>query len=477
MRRTGAGGSMGNEGKFAGRVPHRFVRAWAALLAAPLLLSVLAPCARADVHALPRSVAEEVLSESVPTAFAPDDFAVEDYLLEWSGPSPAGVEAQLVPGSLEWVRGALVLLVPRARLRISLPAASGLTGRVGHARFHQPLAREGDRLVAEIPVALISGPRNPIRLALRAADGERLFTLQLRFRPRAALAARARVYLDASCSPYALEIEASRGAPADSWLFLGCRLVHGYGGEGKAVPSLEVFAFWDHVGERIELAGAPLEPAAESTWALRLRAEPGEFTLRSGEYDVRVRYRIPERVRLLSLSAGIGPYDYSFRTPSGQTRGIVPLLTIYGSYFVTETIRFVFFDATPIASRTYTDVGVYVNAEQFRSLDRRLSLSLMLGAHAFAFGSRQGLQMQFAAPQGFEFQFRDFLLPAWNAAAGAFLYPEISGRSYSNVWLRYGKRAYFVELNYLAFREPTLAGAFSSRSLGLSFGFPLARLL
>src|SRR4051794_16092167 len=64
------------------------------------------------------SVMEEVLSETVATAFAPNSINIEDYSLEWSGAALSHVKFSLVPGSLQWVRVQDVLTIPRGRLEV-----------------------------------------------------------------------------------------------------------------------------------------------------------------------------------------------------------------------------------------------------------------------------------------------------------------------------------------------------------------------
>src|SRR5690606_5711078 len=138
------------------------------------------------------------------------------------------------------------------------------------------------------------------------------------------------------CSPYRLEIE-SEGAACDEWLFLGCRLVRTRG-ERHAEPSLELLALWDNVGDRIEVGGTTVEATAEAVWPLRARSAPGAIELQAGTHRVKLVYRVPPRLRQLSLAAGIGPYDFDFRSPGGSYSGVVPLLTLYGSFFITETM-------------------------------------------------------------------------------------------------------------------------------------------
>jgi hypothetical protein len=94
------------------------------------------------------SLAHEILSESVPSAFAPNDFDTLDFSIEWTTGKVEGVEATLARGTLEWVRVSEVLVLPRARLLVSVRDVEA--GRLTNAGFSVPLAvHEGHGAFAE----------------------------------------------------------------------------------------------------------------------------------------------------------------------------------------------------------------------------------------------------------------------------------------------------------------------------------------
>src|SRR5438105_2408380 len=85
------------------------------------LLALFSASAQAGVVALPPQIAEEILSESVPTVFfSPNSFEATDFEAYWAEPPPPGASLSLGAESLQWVRVAEVLLLPRGRLVVEL---------------------------------------------------------------------------------------------------------------------------------------------------------------------------------------------------------------------------------------------------------------------------------------------------------------------------------------------------------------------
>lgn len=440
------------------------------------------PRALASVLLVPGNLAEEVLSESVPTALPAADFTIQDFALEWEGEPIAGVEFFLGKASLQWVRASEVLSIPRARAIVSVKEAS--SGIVSNAGFSQPLAIKpgtsaspGSRGRAELPVALIDSAENRIHIRI-SRDGRTWEGLaRIRFRPRPEIAATDRVYFDASCSRFGVRLDPvpQGGAATDKaadWAYVGCRsaIVEG---SSYRTASLEMLVFWSGVGA-VKINGIAAAAASPALWALRLRSEPGQLTLQGGDRTLNLRYSLADRLRLGSLGLGIGPYQYTFQSANEDTRGTPFLLTLYGSYFITESMRLVAFDATVLNSKFDTDFGVYLNTEYARLLDRRIALYLMLGGHSVGFKSGSDYFFKFGLPQGLEVIVSDVLKRGYNLSLGGFLYPKIGGRSYYNLWLRWGGRI-FGELNYISWRELIQERDYYSRSVGFSLGFPIGR--
>lgn len=468
------------------------MRKWAALAAACAWLSV--PAAEASIVSLPGSLAHEVLSESVPTAFAPFGLSVADYAFEWDGPAIEGVELRLVEGSLWWVRAMDVLSLPRARVEILAKGAEG--GRVSNAGFSQALAPSpasgvppaapgstGADRRADLPIALISGERNAIELAIIRDGRELRGRALLRFRPRPELGAE-RVFYDASCSRFGLSAAGlAQSASARGWAYVGCRLVE-QAGEPNLTSTLEAFVFWDNVGQSVDIGGTATPSTLVSTWPLRLAAAPGQITLEAhgsaprggAAEDLTLSYRLPSAYHRGSLGLGIGPYTDRFEGPGADFSGVTVVPTVYGSYFVTEAIRVVAFGALTLDPYFTTDLGVYLHTQYMRILDNRLVASLLLGAHGIGFRlPGRGYHVIPGFPQGVELTATDVFKKGSNLTGGFFLYPEIADRSYYNMWVRWGSGRLFYEANYIEWSERAGDDLVKARYFGLSIGFPLAR--
>lgn len=465
-----------------------------------LLVSLLQPThAQAKVHSLPGNLAEQVLSETVPTAFAPVNWSTDDFQLQWVesvpevgasqsrraealGPSGGSasprMEVSLAKHSLEWVRVAEVLVLPRARLVVR---ASGIeSGLVSNAGFSQPFEVTAGEGRAELPVALISGETNSVEIAVKRGGEVIRRRLHVRFKPvRPPTGTHA--FTDPSCSRFGVRIEdlattqeRTQGSDMHDWMYVGCRYVF-VRGEESAASSLEAFVYWDNVGQAIQIEGVNTQSGSSSLWPLRLRSKPGVVQVKAGERIRRITYHVSEKAHLLSLGAGVGPYQYTFLSSSGDVRTVTPLLTLYGSFFITETMRLVAFNAMPLHTRFYSDLGIYLNSESFRFLDDRVSVNLMLGGHTIAFREKNRMNYRVSTPQGFEVGFADAFRKGYNLSAGAFIYPPIKGQSYYNLWLRYGLGGYFAEFNYIGWRERFDDIGVYSRSVGISFGMPIGR--
>ena len=435
--------------------------------------------AHAYVLPLSSNLAAEVLSESVPTAFAINDWTVNDFALEWvSLPGQTeipGLRAELEQNSLEWVRVNDVLVLPRARVILNANSLEG--GRVMNAGFSQGFTRTlpgaGE---AKLPIALISGPGNPIDVVLKKGGKEYRGRLQVKFEPRRS---GPRIFVDPSCSKFGFnaraleipELTPPKNSLADSWTYIGCRLVQTEAFDHRT-SSLEAFLFWDNIRPEVEIGGIRTPATSYAVWALRLRADSGEVQLNSGARIIELTYQVPQQFHRGSISLGLGPYSYFFRNSSEETSNMIIMPTFYASYAVSETMRIVAFDATTLNKQNISDLGIYVNSEYIRTLDRRLALNLMLGVHFIGFKDRQYF-FKVGAPQGVEMIYTDFLQPGRNLSLGGFIYPAIQGKSYYNTWIRWGSSQLFGEVNYISWEERINEMEFSARSLGITLGFPI----
>lgn len=438
--------------------------------------------ARAAVNNLPASLTSEVLSESVPTAFAPNSMTIQDFSVEWASAPIQGIEVSLEPGSLQWVRVSEVLVLPRARLRILARGESEISGGTltsGDTTY--PLTSSQKSLfLGVVPLALISGEANPLLITVVSRVKSQRGELRLHFRPTHHLQGE-KMIQDPSCSRWGIQLISQSDLGA-SWMYVGCRLILSRA-ERNRTPTLEFLIFWDGVGQRVRLSGVETLSSVSSTWRIQLSAresdEPSHLLLESlkGADHIDLSYQLNPVTHLGSLSFGLGPYQYQFNDSFEHDQTVAPLFTLYGSYFLTENARVVLFDATAFAKKPFSDFGAYLYTEQIRTLDRRISVNLLLGAHALSFSSNGKLYVLPGAPQGIEASVTDFFGRSRNLSVGAFIYPLISDKEYYNIWVRWGSLASFFEVNYILWQESLDNHNVFSRSLGLTFGMPLAKFL
>ncbi len=481
-----------------------------------LVLLLIPRATWAEFISLPESIPQEVLNETVPTAHAPLDFDSDDYTVEWVGPPLPNTNVVIKSKSIQWMRASDVLVLPRGRVELTAFGATGGTIKnAGYVQPMQPLLAGGDANVglitlsaplllgmpviptlpgasptsppepaavgmrASFPVALLSGDRNLIHVSLKRDGKEETGVLRLKFKPRPEFTG-ARSNADTACSSSQVRIEGGNGAPIppedNDWLWIGCRLVHTYDTDYRR-GNMELYVYWDGAGDLIEVNGVPTASKGESTWAFRVVPGAGEIRLKSGTRERVVKYFAADRMRLGFIGFGIGPYAYTFEGGNHNVHTVAPVLTIYSSFYFNEALRFVAFDATAIHSEPYTDLGLYLVSESVRFWDKKISLNVMLGAHTIGLRIKGIYMFKFGAPQGFELQYRDFLMRGSNAMLGTFIYPEIAGKTYYNLWLRWGPAKWFIELNYIVFREKFDDANIYNRSLGISVGSPLARFL
>jgi hypothetical protein len=450
------------------------VRALALLL--PALLALLTvPRASAQAGALPRSLARAALDEAQPFSFEPLGLRVEDFTLAAETAVSAGLQARFVPGSLRWVRVSPFLIVPRALVSIELePAPSALAGVVRYAGFAHPLRVREGKARAELPVALLAARSLPLVVELRdPAGATRSMSYRLRFTPRPAQ--RAGVAFDSSCSPFAPRV--LTGAPApDSFLYVGCRLVHGGAGDGKHA-TLELMLIAAFAGDDLRIEGVPAAARSDELFTARIDAAAQGVSVQVRGHSLALAFRIPPRLYDGFLGAGFGPYLQWYEEDGYTMRAPLALLTLYAGYSFSATTRVVYFNATALHRRGFADNGLYLWLEQGRFIDQRMSFNLLLGANLLVFSRAEVPRVRVSAPQGFELIARDIFGRGRNATFGAFLYPKLFDRSYYNLWLRWGTAALFAEINFIAWEEPGGKTGVSSQSLGLTFGTPILRFL
>ena len=325
-----------------------------------------------------------------------------------------GKNTSWIPGSMQWVR-------------------------VGNGK---------DEAGILIPRARIRENGKEQEIALTQVDNP----YKIGFKPRTEL--KKHVYFDSSCSPY--NVRLNHENISHSWVMISCHRINNDSDLVGAKPVLLTTVLWEN-----ELKGTLTQVKLDSE-------NPKQTFTNDGSDSFEIEASVAPVFHHLGLSAGVGPYS--------SRNEIKPFVTIYASYFFNDALKLASFGALPIRSKPEIDWGGYLVMEQFRGVDERISLNLLLGAHLLSYVSATGSRTNsMSGPQGIELTFRDLFIKNLNFVTGGFFYPKINDRSYLNAWVRYGSNQYFMELNFIEWQEPN--PYFYSKSFGVSVGFPLFRAL
>lgn len=401
---------------------------------------------------------EGALKVADPFVFTPNDLDLRSFKIE--GP----VLWEWVEGSFEWVRLDAKFEIPRAKVRLTVPATAKVTYQ------KQVFLPAPDGKVV-IPVVLTQerskGNRNEILI-------EDFVTRQM---SRAVIAYKAQpmeqpIVFDPNCSP--LRIQLSEVKLTHSWVYVFCQVIHPQttGGSGMKVD-LELY--WEMEGspEIVRVNTKPIALDDGLTAAVGVEASTPRLSFQRGSGDQMDSFdldvRVSERFHPLGVSLGLGPYSH---------QNVVRLFpTVYASYFFNEKLKLGMFGAFPVRQSPEVDVGLYLITEQFRGVDERILLNLLLGFHTLSYVPEGKRVFASSAPQGIEVIFRDLFFKRQNFTIGSFFYPEINRRYYVNAWVRYGGPI-FAEINFIHWQEPVNSvTTFGAKSFGLSIGFPLFRAL
>ena len=237
------------------------------LLSAGILTLFWQQNSHAFITPLSADLRHDILSETVPTAFEAFPLKLEDYQLRWVGAPIDGVELGWAAGSLQWVRVAEVLSLPRARFRATIKSRDPLSGVASNAGFHQVFSKNvggaSDLYEVYLPVALLSGEKNLIELRIKRGQEILTGTIQMVFKARSEMG-ESRAFSDASCSRFGVRVEgAIQSSKNPGWMYVGCRFVE-LDGEPEKASSLEVFVFWDQAGQSLQLNGVPVSSSSLS---------------------------------------------------------------------------------------------------------------------------------------------------------------------------------------------------------------------
>ena len=399
---------------------------------------------------------EQALKTVDPFAFSPNDLSLQSFSLGKE------VQWQWIEGSLEWVRIDKKFVIPRAKVRLKVGSQAKVTYQ---KQIYFP-ALDG---TVEVPVVLsqarINGQANQIEV--QDPSSNQIYRAPITFEPANL---KTPLSLDPSCSPYISQISVKLSR---SWVYLVCKAIHSTQ-HGSTGIKLDVDLYWEMKDSpttiQVNHREIKLEDELTTSIAVDSRVSKFLFTRRQANQDdsFELEIKVAEKFHPLSVALGLGPYSHQDE--------IRVFATLYASYYMNETMKLAAFGAAPVRKNPELDIGFYLITEQFKGLDERLAVNLLLGAHTLSFVASGERKFSFSAPQGIEFIFRDFLLRRQNFSFGGFFYPVVNDRSYVNTWVRYGAATFF-ELNFIQWREPNAGDSYSAKSFGLSVGFPLFRAL
>jgi hypothetical protein len=421
----------------------------------------------------------ELLDAPFPSADAPFELHPSNY--RWQGVEalPPGSTLEWDESSVQWSRIDERIVLPRARVKIEIPGADGVL--VSTSGRSTPLQKNGEGTVpgvwsAEVLVPLVSGEASTLKVRVKKGTAE---TETLLFLESVESEASPLIGVDSSCSPWHVELSAKEALgekpKRNAVILADCRIVRSQTSGGMPA-ALDLFLFIDGAGKHLKLNGSTVVAVAPSLFRLRLTPQVDSFEIETeGGARYNLDYRIPQKLNRGFIGAGVGPYRYKLDAPGVAVDTTAAVLTLYGSYQFSDTVRFTAFNATALHANYFTDTGFYFKSDSLKLLDQRVLIYVMLGANLIGYKFGSGTQKKWGVPQGFEAVYRDFLSPNRSLVAGAFVYPPIDGKSYYNTWVRYGSPSLFGEINYLEVRDAIEGQSVYTRSVGFSLGFPLAR--
>jgi hypothetical protein len=373
-----------------------------------------------------------------------------------------GLKVEFVENSLQWIRDSSNLLIPRARLHISLPlrSSSPLFYYLEEV-FAGSIDREEGHDAVEI--TLWVNLFKPASIFIK--EGKNLLTEITIIRDESGFKNKKQNKLiDYSCAPYGLAFEGLR----NQYISVGCRM-ETTGSRHNRKPRLVVT--WS--ASDSTLLDGKLPPFR----VVLLDSQPSTMEVinsRGQKSTVSIKAQLPNRVHRLKTAFGFGPY--LFQAESGNLKRpekLAPAWMLYGNYELLNTTSLRFFNASVSRGAFFNNGGVYLAYELANVFDGRLQLVPLLGFQllSFDYGDQVPERHKVKYPQGFEAVYRHaFGFKNWTMVYGMFI-SNSDDEPYKNLWLRLGKKV-FGEVNYIEWR----AGSNKVKTYGLSIGLPLISL-
>jgi hypothetical protein len=377
---------------------------------------------------------------------------LEDFLIHKNSEK---IKARWIQQSVQWLRNENNLLVPRSILKIAVADTSGLIHFEYQGKTIIPV-QSNKQVYSEVYIDLF----NPDTLLIYRGS-ELMDKIVIEAGP--AKKARAKQLIDYSCSPYLISINGID----DEYLSLGCKM-HKMGTFGKEHPRLEVTMSSTNLRP---LSGAkpPYTIYFEKSSGVLLNMKDHAGKVRT----LQMQATLPQSLPRLKTSFGIGPYLYESRSASSvQNANFAPSFMLYGKFDLTDTASLKAFDALLYSKSYFNNSGLYFSYDLASAFDERLLINALLGFQGLHYRYRNGDKTIFRLiyPQGFEVIYKHAFQENYALTYGMFL--STGDETYTNAWIRYGKRA-FLEFNYINWAHQQS----EIKMWGLSVGIPLLNLL
>jgi len=384
-----------------------------------------------------------------------------DLKIELDNPNRLTISAEIDELSIGWVRYEDILLLPTARLKISienLTTKSFIKYKDKIFNFQQL----DNQFHTEIVVSLFEN--HPIQIINDSS-------VQAKIRVSFQKTLKPNILIDYSCSRNGIRVEGLE----DEHFSIGCRTKR-IGKFGNEKPLLEVI--W--LSPNLRLKNSENIPYHGSF----LNDHPIKATVEnkvSGKSKViSIFAAVPDRLHRLFTAYGFGPYafDTKIKNPSGdeslKSEPFAPSLMLYLNYKLSETHSIRGFDAAVFKESIFNNAGLYLGSDFGFSFDNKLYFSTLIGVQYlyFKFDKDSKTFNEPIYPQGVEVMYRHaFGIPNYIVSGGVFL-SLTETMNYKNIWVRWGNN-YFWELNLISWGKDE----FSTTTYGLSVGIPFRGFL
>ncbi|MBL7665143.1 MAG: hypothetical protein JNM93_08420 [Bacteriovoracaceae bacterium] len=374
--------------------------------------------------------------------------------------SKVDVKAELIKGSIQWVRVQGILLTPRARLGITIKK-DPKTLHIRHNEKSIILQEKEHEAYVEFYVSLFQPEEIEVYDQVQKIATINVFT-------KTKITDAGTHLIDYSCSPYNIKITGMDG----EYLSIGCRMTR-LGDFGSELPMLEILL----TSANFQLADKSSPPYI----AVFLSNNPINMSLinheTKTEKEMTISATIPQRLHRLKTAFGFGPYGFTFKQNSVEEikDKVSTALMLYGRFDFTEEASLRFFDALVFRDESvFNNFGLYYAYDLTTIFDRRLQITALLGLQTvqYRFNSDFPSVSETIFPQGLEIIYKHaFGFENHSLVLGGFVDPANSA-NYQNFWIRYGKKV-FWELNFISWQN---ADRQKASMWGISLGVPFFSL-